>query len=471
MIQAVIDDLLQRQPQIRQQLDTFLRLESVSADPAYAAGMAATREFLLGWLRDIGLENVRLLDGGGQPAVFASWSGAPGRPTLLIYGHYDVQPPAPLDQWRTPPFEPTEQDGRLYARGASDVKGSTTIAIETVAAFLRQPGGCPVNIKLFIEGEEEVGSPSLAAIVEQHRELLRADAMISADGGRASAEIATINVGARGMTSFEFSLTSAAKEVHSGRYGGTIRNALHEMAALIASLHDREGRIAVRDLMDAVPELTPQQREETAAFGPDEAAFCADVGASPFGEPGYSLRERVTLRPSLDINGMWGGYTGAGSKTVIPNEAFAKVSIRLVPGQDPAQARQAVCDHLRALCPPDCRLDFRFGREGSPASSLPPEHPLFRAGSAVWQALSGHKPVPVRLGATVPITAVFKEMLGIDTLMFGFNLPDEDVHAPNEFFHLESIPLGLRGWAMLLAELGRLKEADFDAFRPVSEQV
>ncbi len=469
MVQPVIDDLLGREGAIRQRLDTFLRLPSVSADPAYAEGMEATRQFLLDWLREAGLDDVRLLDGGGQPAVFASWNGAPGKPTLLIYGHYDVQPPAPLDHWRTEPFEPTELDGRLYARGASDVKGSTTIAIETVAAWLRQPGGCPVNIKLFIEGEEEVGSPSLATIVERYHDLLRADAMISADGGRASEHTATINVGARGMTGFEFSIATAAKEVHSGRYGGTIRNALHEMAMLIASLHGRDGRIAVPGFLEAVPDLTPAQRAETAAFGVDEASFCADVGATPFGEPGYTLRERVTLRPALDINGMWGGYTGAGAKTVIPDQAFAKVSIRLVPGQDPAQARQAVVDHLRAQCPQGCKLDFRFGRDGSPASSLPPEHPLFRAGSAVWKALSGQTPVPVRLGATVPITAVFKEMLGIDTLMFGFNLPDEDVHAPNEFFHLESIPLGLRGWAMLLAELGRMSEADFAAYRPATE--
>jgi len=465
MLQTVIDDLLQRQEAVRARLDQFLRLPSVSADPAFADGMQAAREFLLAWLREIGLDDVRLLDGGGQPAVFASWNGAPGRPTLLIYGHYDVQPPAPLEQWRTPPFEPTVQGDRLYARGASDVKGSTTIALETVAAFLRQPGGCPVNIKLFIEGEEEVGSPSLATIVEQHRELLAADAMISADGGRASETIATINVGARGMTSFEVALTTADKEVHSGHYGGTIRNAVHEMAGLVASLHDADGRIAVPGFLEAVPALTAAQRAETAAFGADEAAFCADVGATPFGEPGYTMRERVTLRPALDVNGLWGGYTGAGAKTVIPNEAFAKVSIRLVPGQDPAQARQAVCDHLRAQCLPGCRLEFRFGRDGSPASSLPPEHPLFRAGSAVWLALSGQQPVPVRLGATVPITAVFKAMLGIDTLMFGFNLPDEDVHAPNEFFHLDSIPLGLRGWAMLLTELGQLRPADFDAFR------
>lgn len=462
MLQTVIADLLSRQDAIRARLDDFLRLPSVGADPAFAAGMEQTRAFLLDWLRGIGLDDVRLLDGGGQPAVYAAWNGAPGRPTLLIYGHYDVQPPAPLEQWRTRPFEPTAIAGRLYARGASDVKGSTTIAIETIAAWLRA-GGCPVNVKLFLEGEEETGSPSLRNIVDQHRDLLAADAMISADGGRASPTRATVNVGARGSSGFEIRLTTAAKEVHSGRYGGTIRNALHEMAVLVASLHGRDGRIAVPGFFDDVPELTAQQRAETAAFAPDAAGFVAEVGATAFGEPGYTMRERVTLRPAIDVNGMWGGYTGAGGKTVIPNEAFAKISIRLVPGQDPARARDAVAAHLRAQCAEGCTLECRFGRDGSPASSLPPGHPLLQAGMRVWRELAGHDPVPVRLGATVPITAIFKEMLGIDTLMFGFNLPDEDVHAPNEFFHLESIPLGLCGWAMLLAELGGVAPEAFRA--------
>ncbi|MFC3126492.1 M20/M25/M40 family metallo-hydrolase [Pseudoroseomonas globiformis] len=464
MLQTVIEDLLARQPAIRARLDDFLRLPSVGGDPAFADGMQATRRFLLDWLRDTGLRDAQLLDGGGQPAVYASWTGAPGRPTVLIYGHYDVQPAAPLDHWRTPPFEPTEIDGRLYARGASDVKGSTTIALEVIAAFLRA-GGCPVNVKLFLEGEEETGSPSLRRIVEQHRDLLAADAMISADGGRASQTRATVNVGARGSTAFEIALRTASKEVHSGRYGGTIRNALHEMSVLVASLHGRDGRIAVPGFLDDVPELTPQQRAETAAFAPDEDAFIAEIGACAFGEPGYTLRERVTLRPAIDVNGLWGGYTGVGGKTVIAAEAFAKLSIRLVPGQDPLRARDAVAAHLRALCPPGSELVFQFGRDGSPASSLPSDHPLLRAGMAVWRQLSGQEPIPVRLGATVPITAIFKEMLGIDTLMFGFNLPDEDVHAPNEFFHLDSLPLGLRGWSMLLAELGAMPSAAFDRVR------
>lgn len=467
MTKLVIDDLMARQDAIRARLDAFLRLPSVSADPSFAEGMGAAREFLLGWLRGIGLSDVRLLDGGGEPAVYAAWDGAPGRPTLLVYGHYDVQPPAPLAAWRTDPFEPVEEDGRLYARGASDVKGSTTIAIEAVAAFLRVTGSCPVNVKFFLEGEEETGSPSLRELVRRHGDLLRADAMISADGGRASETIPTINVGARGIAGLEVALRSAAKELHSGRYGGAVRNALHEMARLIASLHDAEGRIAVPGFLEAVPALTPKQRADTAAFPLDEAAFCAEAGAAASGEPGYTLRERLTLRPAIDVNGMWGGYTGAGSKTVIPDEAFAKITMRLVPGQAPERAVALVAEHLARLCPPGVSLRITPKSGNSPASSLAEDHPLLRAGSAVLERLMERRPVPVRLGATVPVTALFQELLGIDTLMFGFNLPDEDVHAPNEFFHLESIPLGLRGWAMLLAELGGMTTADFAPFRRV----
>jgi acetylornithine deacetylase/succinyl-diaminopimelate desuccinylase-like protein len=459
--EAVAKALAAQADAVRARLEALIRLPSVSTDPAYASGMQATRAYLLEWFREMGLQEVQELDGGGHPALYGSWSGAPGKPTLLIYGHYDVQPPDPLEEWTSPPFEPTERDGCLFGRGASDDKGSSVIAIAAVEAWLRQPGGCPVNIKLFLEGEEEVGSPTLPTIVAKHGDLLRADAMLSADGGRASATIPTINVGARGNTGFEMKLTTAAKDLHSGKYGGAVRNALHEMAKLVAGLHDAEGRIAVAGYLDSVAPPGEQARQDTAAFPVDEAAFCAEVGAAPLGEPGYTLRERLTLRPSIDVNGLWGGYTGVGAKTVIAREARAKLTMRLVAGQDPAEARALVQAHLRARCPPGVRLDFSTQGGGSPASSLPLAHPLVRAGSTVLEQLLGQRPVPVRLAATVPITALFKRLLGIETLMFAFGLPDEDVHAPNEFFRLSSIPLGLRAWVMLLEELGRVDPAAF----------
>lgn len=446
---------------VRARLDQFIRLPSVSTDPAYAEGMRGAQQFLLSWLREIGLQDVQMLDGGGHPAIYGAWTGAPGRPTILIYGHYDVQPPDPIAEWISPPFEPTERDGCLFGRGASDDKGSSVIAIAAVAAYLRQTGTCPVNVKLFLEGEEEIGSPSLPAIVARHRALLHADAALSADGGRASPTVPTINVGARGNTGMEIKLTTATKDLHSGKYGGAIRNALHEMAALVATLHDRDGRIAVAGYLASVTPPTPLQQQQAGAFPVDEAEFCAEVGAAALGEPGYTLRERLTLRPAIDINGMWGGYTGAGAKTVIPREAYAKLTMRLVSGQNPAEARALVSKHLKANCPAGVSLELEMRHACSPASSLPQDHPLVQAGSRVLERLLGRAPIPVRLGATVPITALFQELLGIETLMFGFGLPDEDVHAPNEFFRLASIPTGLQGWVMLLDELGLFAPAAF----------
>ena len=456
---AVAEVLVAQAGAVRARLEQFIRLPSVSTDPAYAAGMAGAQAFLLDWFREIGLTDVQALDGGGHPAIYGAWSGAPGRPTLLIYGHYDVQPPDPVDEWDSPPFEPTERDGCLFGRGASDDKGSSVVAIASIGAWLAA-GGCPVNVKLFWEGEEEVGSPTLPEIVRRHGGLLRADAMLSADGGRASPTVPTINVGARGNTGLEFKLTTAAKDLHSGKYGGAVRNALHEIAVLVATLHDRHGRIAVAGYLDGAPEPSAQMRQDAAAFPVEEAGFCAEVGAAPLGEPGYTLRERLTLRPSIDVNGMWGGYTGAGAKTVIPREARAKLTLRLVPGQDPAAARASVTAHLHAQCPAGVRLEVTPNPGGSPASSLAHGHALVQAGSRVLTHLLGRPPVPVRLAATVPITATFKRLLGIETLMFGFGLPDEDVHAPNEFFRLASLPLGLRGWVLLLDELGQVEPSD-----------
>ncbi len=442
-------------------LEDYLRFPSVSADPAFAPSMAATREFLVRRLERMGLADIQLLDGGGEPAVFGQWLGAPGKPTIMVYGHYDVQPADPVDQWRTPPFEPTTVDGCVYARGASDVKGSTTVALEAVAAFLAVGGACPVNVKIFLEGEEETGSPSLRRVAERYRPLLQCDAVLSADGGRASATVPTINTGARGNAQLEVRLRSAAKDLHSGRYGGGVRNALHEMARLVASLHHADGTVAVPHFHAGAQAPAAQQRADTAAFPYDEAAFFGDVGAVSHGEPGFSARERITLRPALDVNGMWGGYTGAGGKTIVPHEAFAKMTARVVAGQDPAQAMRAVLTHLQSRCPAGCDLEVLSLSEGSPASTLAPGHPLVQAAEAVLVAATGIRPIHVRLGASVPITSLFKEVLGIDTLMFGYNLPDEDVHAPNEFFRLQSLRDGLQAWACLMERLGRFTPADF----------
>lgn len=459
----VVETLLARQDAIRDRLDTLLRFQSVSTDSAFNPEMKRTREFLCDWLREIGMKDVQLLDGGGHPAVYAAWEEAgPDVPTVVVYGHYDVQPAGPDALWRTPAFEPTVVGDRLYARGASDVKGSTVIAIEALAGFLEVHGRLPINVKLFLEGEEESGSPSLGAIIEKYRPLLTADAMISADGGRASPVTPTINVGARGMTALEIELRTADKETHSGRYGGSIRNALHEMARLLASLHNDDGSIAVAGLRALVRPISDAERANAAALPFDEQAFITDVGAISAGEPGLTIRERLTLYPAIDVNGLWGGYTGEGGKTVIPDVAHAKITARLSPGIDPDAAQQALRDHLAAHSPAGAELRIKGGH-GAPASNIEASHPLVKAARRVLLTETGEEPVLVRLGATVPITAVFTQQLDMDTLMFGMNLPDEDVHAPNEFFHLESIPLGLKLWPALLEELASFTPADFRA--------
>jgi len=449
------------QEQFMERLFQFLRFRSVSTDPAYEPEMRKTRDFLKGWLAEIGLDNIQELDGGGKPAIYAECLNAPEKPTLLIYGHYDVQPPEPLELWKTDPFEPTIVGDRLYARGASDVKGSTAIAIETIGAFIAVTGHCPVNVKLFLEGEEETGSPSLDVIVDQFGDLLSADAIISADGGRASPDVPSINVGARGLAKTQLTVRTAAKEVHSGRYGGSIRNALHETAALVASLHDANGAVAVESIRDLTRPMTKEQRANAAALPFDEEAFIADVGALGAGEPGHTIRERLTLLPAIDVNGMWGGYTGVGSKTVIPEVAHAKITIRLSPGIDSDAALAVLKEHLRGHASPGVELEFTATGGGAPASEIRADHPLVLAAQSVLKADTGLDPVHVRLGSTVPITSIFRERLGIETLMFGMNLPDEDIHAPNEFLHLKSIPLGLRIWPALLNEIASFAPADF----------
>ncbi len=463
MSERVADYLAGQKDAILGRLLALIRFPSVSTDPGFAEGMRGARDFLLDRLRAIGTQDVRLLEApGGQPAVYGAWTGAgPDKPTIMIYGHYDVQPADPLELWLSPPFEPTIRDGRIYARGASDVKGSTAIAIETVAGFLAVEGGCPVNVKLFLEGEEEVGSPSLPALIDAHRELLAADAMLSADVGGAGGEVPVLNIGCRGIAALQFSLRTAKKDAHSGKVGGAMRNALHEMARLVATLHDEEGRVSVEGFEAGALPITDALRAECASLPLDEAAWCGEFGASPFGDPAYTVRERTTLRPTVEVNGMWGGYTGQGGKTVTPAEAHAKLTMRLVPGQDPAAAQAAVKAHLERRAPPGVTLEFQCRPGGTRAYTLGADHPLRTAAAAVLRREKGAEPAVMRLGGTVPITTLFQERLGMDSLMFGLASADEDAHAPNEFFRLSSLDEGLRLWPLLLTELARTPSAAF----------
>ena len=457
----VLDYLAARHDLILERLFAFLRIKSVSTDPAYQHEMQNAQDFLMTWLQDAGLSDVQLLESDGHAAVYGQWLGAKDAPTILIYGHYDVQPADPLELWQTDPFEPEIIDGKIFARGASDVKGSTTIAIEVIAAFLAVNGKLPINIKLFIEGEEEQGSPNLNRIVDRYGELLKADAVLSADGGRASADVPTINMGCRGAAGIEVAIRTADAEGHSGRFGGAIRNAMHELSALVATLHNENGSIAVSELMDMVRPLSEEDRAAAARLPFDEQAFLDDLGAFPIGDATYSVREKITLLPSIDVVGMWGGYIGNGMKTVLPDVAHARISMRLSPGIDPNQAVSALIAHLQSNHRPGSQLTIKQGAVCVPASDIAPSHPLVKAGKAVLERETGVSAVEVRLGPTVPMISIFHERLGIETLMFGLNMPDENVHAPNEFFHLPSIGFGLRIWPRLFDELAKYKAQDF----------
>ncbi|MBT8476177.1 MAG: M20/M25/M40 family metallo-hydrolase [Alphaproteobacteria bacterium] len=469
MNDPVLAHALNQKPALIETLKTLVACPSVGADPAMAQGMEDARTLIEARLDAMRFQNRQRLppaDTGGQPAIYAERMDAPGKPTILVYAHYDVQPPETLHKWDTPPFEPVERDQRLYGRGVSDDKGPMMIALDTLAAFVAVEGKLPVNVKLLIEGEEETGSPSLPGILEAHRTLLAADAVLSADGARWRPDLVTLNVGSRGNTGFEVRLQTAAQDLHSGRYGGIVSNALHELSRLVTSLHDETGRIAAPGFYDGVAEPTNAERAEIAAIPYDEASSFAAIGAVPHGEAGYSTLERLWIRPTVDVNGMWGGYTGAGSKTVIPNEAFAKLTMRLVPGQDPQAAQKAVVDHLKTHLPRSATLEISGERGASGAYAVPPDHPLLKAASNALEFTTGTPPLKVRIGASLPLTEIVSRVLGLDTIMFSFAHSDENFHAPNEFFRLDSITDGLAAWVRILREIAATDLADFAPYRP-----
>jgi acetylornithine deacetylase/succinyl-diaminopimelate desuccinylase-like protein len=452
-------------PAIMERLLELVSVPSVSTDPAYEAGMAKTRDVLLERIRRMGFANVQTIEAGGHPAVYGEWLKAEDRPTLLVYGHYDVQPPDPLELWDSPPFEPDTRNERIYARGISDDKAPFSIALETIAAFLSVEGKLPFNIKILLEGEEEMGSATLEALFRNHRELLTVDAVLSADGARWRPDLNTVNIGSRGNAGFEFTVRTASKDLHSGRYGGIVPNALHVLSDLIASLHAIDGSVSVPGFYDGARDLTDADRQELGAIPFDEESFLDATGAKPLGEPGYSTLERLWLRPCLDVNGMWGGYTGPGGKTVIANQAFAKVTIRSVPGQDAEQVAQSVKDFLASRCPPGCTVSFGADRGHSAAYELPSEHPLLTAAEMALTETYGSAPYRIRIGGTLPLTDIVRRVLGVETVMLSFSIADEDYHAPNEFFRLSSIDEGLRTWTMLFRRLGETHAGEFSGFQ------
>ncbi|HEY2848618.1 MAG TPA: dipeptidase [Gemmatimonadaceae bacterium] len=453
--EKVLAHLRAAHDRILAELVEFAAIPSVSTDPAHAADMLTAARWVAAKLAAAGPIEVRTIATPGNPVVYGEWLGAPGKPTVLVYGHYDVQPPDPLEKWTTPPFTPTVRDGRLYARGVSDDKGPMLIPLKVAEGFFAVDGALPVNVKFMFEGEEEIGSRHLEAFIEANRELLSADFVLSADGAMWRINEPSLTVASRGLAGLELTLTGAGKDLHSGRHGGSVANPLHAMAQLIATLHDDSGRVAVAGFYDRVVELSRTERAAIEALPFDEAAYLKQVGApAAFGESGFSTLERQWARPTLEVNGMWGGYSGPGQKTVIPSEARAKITCRLVPDQDPGEVISLVARHLESHVPRGTRLTVNVNEHGARPARIPSNHPALKAASAALTAVYGVTPLVVRMGGTVPISELFQRHMSLETVFFSFSTADEDYHAPNEFFRIHRLHEGLEAWARAWQLLG-----------------
>lgn len=426
-----------------QELKKWLSIPSISALSAHKPDMLRAAAWLSDTLIRAGLENVSVRETAGHPVVYADYIRDPAKPTVLVYGHYDVQPVDPLALWTTPPFEPDIRDGKLYARGATDDKGQLFLHVKAVEAYLSQGLELPVNIKFCVEGEEEIGSPHLPAFLERNRELLAADCILISDTHLLERGRPAISTGLRGLCSLEATVTTANTDLHSGSYGGGVPNALHAIAAVLASLHDERGGVAVDGFYDDVPELSAEMRAEFAKLGFDEEKLKAELGLiSLTGEEGYSFVERIGARPTVEVNGLYGGFQGEGTKTVIPREATAKLTCRLVGRQNPQDILDKVERHLHAHLPTGATIEVRQMERGFPFT-IEPSTPVLQKAADAYEAVYGQRPVFTKDGGSIPIVAAFSQQLAVPVVLMGFGLPNENLHAPNEHFHLENFDKGL----------------------------
>jgi len=415
----------------------LLRIPSVSTTPELAGEVRRCAEWVAARMTRAGIPVVEIVETKRHPVITGEWLGAPGKPTILVYGHYDVQPADPLELWESPPFEPTIVDGKILARGAADMKSNLITVIQAIEALGVVHGAPPVNLKFFFEGEEEIGSPSAPEVVASLKFRLGADGVLSCDGGMEGPDTAGLLVALKGITGVQVNLRTSNTDLHSGMYGATVPNALQAMGKLAASYHTADGRVAIAGFYDGVIELTAAEKAELAAFPTTEADLLAQAGVSvAWGEPGYTVVERMGARPTIDFNGLWGGFQGEGSKTVTPCEAHLKITSRLVPGQDPARILDLIKVHARKHAPAGSEITFTASEWGAPAYAIPRDNILQVAAERVLTEQYGSAPVIVRAGGSVPITATFKGVLGQETVTIGFGLPGSKVHAPNEWFRV-----------------------------------
>lgn len=451
--QAIQKYIEENQERFIEELKEFLRIPSVSTDPENAPEVRRCAEWLADHLRKIGLETVEIHDTPGHPIVYAEYTKATGKPTVMLYGHYDVQPPDPLELWETPPFEPSIRNGMIFARGATDDKGQVFAHVKGIETLLAVNGELPVNIKLVIEGEEEVGSKNLDQWLIDNRERLACEAVVVSDSPMFAPGLPSITYGLRGLAYLEMTVRGPGHDLHSGLYGGGVPNPINELAKIIAKLHDEDGRITIPHFYDAVRELDADERAEFAGLPFKDESFIEETGAKGLtGEKGFSTLERIWGRPTLDCNGIWGGFTGPGAKTVLPSVASAKFSCRLVPDQDPDVIAQLAHDYVKALAPDYVEVSVQIDHGASPVITERDS----RAAQAAVRALKKAwdvEPVFIRGGGSIPVVAAFAELLNAPTVLVGFGLDDDRLHSPNEKFNLENYYAGILTSAYLWNEL------------------
>jgi acetylornithine deacetylase/succinyl-diaminopimelate desuccinylase-like protein len=440
------------------ELFDLLRIPSVSAKSEHAPDVHRTAEFIRAKLAEAGADNAELCPTAGYPIVYAEKIIDPKLPTVLVYGHYDVQPPEPLELWHTPPFEPTVRDGKIYARGACDDKGQMYMHLKAFELMM-QTNTLPCNVKFMIEGEEEIGSNNLEIFVKNNQAKLAADVILISDTGMIANDVPSIDIGLRGMSYLEVEVTGPNRDLHSGAYGGAVANPINILCEMIASLKDANNRITIPGFYDDVVELSAEERALMAQTPFDEEAYKADLNiGAVHGEAGYTTLERTGIRPTLDVNGIWGGYIGEGAKTVLPSKAYAKISMRLVPNQQSDKITALFQQHFTSIAPPSVKVEVRPHHGGEPAIT-PTDTIAFQAASRAMEDTFGKKPIPTRGGGSIPIVALFEKELGLKTVLFGFGLDSDAIHSPNEHYGLfnyykgiETIPLFFKHFAELSAK-------------------
>jgi acetylornithine deacetylase/succinyl-diaminopimelate desuccinylase-like protein len=454
MMQQVEEYLAKHADRSVQQLKDFLSIASISADSSFQTEMKQGAEFVRRQLVDAGLE-AEIIETNGHPIVFGSWLKAEGALTVLVYGHYDVQPPDPLDQWISPPFEPEIRDGYVYARGATDDKGQMLTHVKSVEAWMKTLGRLPVNVKFVIEGEEEVGSDNLDQFLEQYREKVACDIAVISDTSQFAPGIPAITYGLRGILACEVMVEGPNQDLHSGVFGGSVANPANALSRMTAALHDAEGRVQIPGFYDDVIPLTDEERERFAALPFDESEFLQKIGVDAgWGEEGFTSIERRWARPTCDINGMIGGYTGEGPKTIVPAQATVKISCRLVPNQDHRKLTHALEEFLRSCCLPGLRMRFT-DYHGCQALVFGTESPYMKAAQTAIEKSFGTAPVLIREGGSIPVVATFRDLLGVDTLLLGWGQSTDNLHSPNERFSLDDFQRGTLASAHLWQQLAQ----------------